>query len=114
MNYTPEWDNFRFEFELNFNQEDVTESQDILKLCKWEIVESYWHIILHGDTPPLVCPGSLFASAAPHLVSWDEIPHLQAPGVERGAAASVISQRKVLLFNPDKFYMTLQVLLNYY
>lgn len=32
MNYTPEWDNFCFEFELNFNQEDVTESQDILKL----------------------------------------------------------------------------------
>lgn len=48
----------------------------------------------HEDTTPLVCQGSLFASAGPRLVSWDERPQLQAPWAEPGSPSAGGRQRK--------------------
>lgn len=50
--------------------------------------------LITGGTTPLVFQGSLFASAAPPLVAWDERSHLQAPGAEPGPPPAGGRQRK--------------------
>lgn len=53
------------------------------------------HLTPKFNTLPLLCPGNLFASAAPHPVSWDETRYPQAQGEELGPPLSVLTNKSV-------------------